>query len=165
MGPIDPQMGSIPAQGVLEEFERACKEIKLDPHKINVWQYILRQYKPTFLSQCENAVEWAKEIVEKELENVMFKGARNKKKKALKIVETLSFYSDNKSHQRHFHIDECRKMGLKIIPLEEKGNEELQDKILTVHHCYMHTLMNTPAYKIIENQNGVAIVKNEQAKR
>jgi hypothetical protein len=26
----------------------------------------------------------------------------------------------------------------------------------------MHTLMNTPAFKIIENQNGAAFIKNSQ---
>ena len=36
----------------------------------------------------------------------------------------------------------------------------MQDLVLTVHHCYMNTLMNTTAFKIIENQNGVALVKN-----
>ncbi|MGH8015881.1 MAG: SDH family Clp fold serine proteinase, partial [Candidatus Zixiibacteriota bacterium] len=51
----------------------------------------------------------------------------------------------------------CRRIGLKVDKIEDSN--ELQDAILTVHHCYMHTLMNTAAYKIIENQNGVAFVK------
>jgi hypothetical protein len=30
LGPIDPQIGAIPAHGVLEEFRRAVEEIKAD---------------------------------------------------------------------------------------------------------------------------------------
>lgn len=51
-------------------------------------------------------------------------------------------------------------MGLNVIELE--ADKELQDLVLTVHHCYMHSLMNTPAYKLIENQNGIAFVKNQR---
>ena len=31
-----------------------------------------------------------------------------------------------------------------------------------VHHCYMHVLMNSAVFKIIENQNGVAFMKQQQ---
>ncbi len=59
IGPIDPQLNGIPAAGVIEEFKTALREIKNDPEAINVWQYILRQYPPSFLGQCENGVNWA----------------------------------------------------------------------------------------------------------
>ena len=48
-------------------------------------------------------------------------------------------------------------MGLKILEIESDQN--LQDLILTVHHCYMHALMNTPAIKIIENHAGANLTK------
>jgi len=57
--------------------------------------------------------------------------------------------------------DDCEKMGLKIKHFE--SDPTMQDLVLTVHHCYMNVLMNSPAFKIIENQNGVALVKNTQA--
>ena len=50
-------------------------------------------------------------------------------------------------------------MGLNVEKIEE--NEKLQDLILTVHHCYMHSLMNTNSFKMIENHLGVAFVKKE----
>ncbi|WP_309605489.1 hypothetical protein, partial [Phenylobacterium sp.] len=40
-----------------------------------------------------------------------------------------------------------------------EGDKELQDLILTVHHCFMHTLSNTPAFKIIEDHRGRAHVR------
>ena len=48
-------------------------------------------------------------------------------------------------------------MGLKIRMIEDDNT--LQDLLLTVHHCYMHALANTGAFKIIENHMGVAYVK------
>jgi hypothetical protein len=40
-----------------------------------------------------------------------------------------------------------------------EDDDNLQDLILTIHHCYMQTLMNSKAYKIIENHLGVAFIK------
>jgi hypothetical protein len=34
----------------------------------------------------------------------------------------------------------------------------LQDAVLTVHHCYMHTFSNSQAIKIIENDQGNALI-------
>ncbi|MEX2605798.1 MAG: hypothetical protein WD708_00495 [Kiritimatiellia bacterium] len=43
-----------------------------------------------------------------------------------------------------------------------EADQELQDLILTTHHCFMHTFANTPAIKIIENQNGNSVISMEQ---
>jgi hypothetical protein len=45
--------------------------------------------------------------------------------------------------------------------LKIEDDSEFQDLVLTVHHCYMHALMNTPSFKIIENHKGIAFVKME----
>jgi len=91
----------------------------------------------------------------------MFAELPDRKKKARKVTKALSDYAKNKSHERHFDADECEKMGLVIRHLE--SDSTMQDLVLTVHHCYMNILMNSPAFKIIENQNGIALVKNTQA--
>ncbi|HVE45000.1 MAG TPA: ATP-dependent Clp protease proteolytic subunit [Gammaproteobacteria bacterium] len=160
LGPIDPHLGNIPAHGVLAEFKRACEEIKNDQSKAVIWAQIISKYHPTFLGQCENAIKWSGDFVREKLENGMFKGEKDSQKKADSITNTLSNFHENKTHARHIHIDECKKMGLKVIELED--DQELQDLVLTVHHCYMHSLMNTPTYKLIENQNGIAFVKQQR---
>lgn len=158
LGPIDPQLQGLPAYGVIEEFKRAYKEIKQDPAKIALWSNIIGQYRPTFLSQCENAIKWSNQFVQEQLEKVMFNGEPNAKEKSKQIVKKMTDYRKNFRHERHIHLEECKKIGLKIIGIEEV-DQTLQDLILTVHHCYMHSLMNTPSFKMIENQNGVAFVK------
>lgn len=159
LGPIDPQVNAIPAYGVLSEFQRACREIKKDPSKTDIWAQIISQYRPTFLTRCQNAIDWSNAFVEDQLIGVMFKGDPAAKAKAKKIVKKLSHYPTNRTHELHIHSEECKKMGLNIKLLEEDGDQNLQDLVLTVHHCYMHLFMNTATYKAIENHNGVALLK------
>jgi hypothetical protein len=123
---------------------------------------IISQYRPTFLSQCENAIAWSNRFVAKQLETVMFEGKtpeerRKGKKLAAEIVKKLTDYRGNKTHSRHIHFNELNEMGLKMVRLED--DEKLKDLVLTVHHCYMHTLMNSLATKIIENHIGAAMIK------
>jgi ClpP class serine protease len=162
LGPIDPHLRDIPTYGVLREFKRAYREVKKDPTKLVIWQSIISQYRPTFLGQCENAVKWSNSFVKEQLEKVMFLGDKKAKYKANKIVQALSSYTKNKVHDRHIHAEECEKLGLTVEHLEAEGNQDLQDLVLTVHHCFMHTIMNTRCFKIIENHKGVALVKQEQ---
>ena len=165
LGPIDPQLAGVPAYGVLREFQRACKEIKDDASKIPIWQPIIGQYRPTFLSRCENAIALSNTFVRHQLASVMFDGQPDAKQKATKVVKCLTHYTKNKVHDRHVHFEECRDIGLNVKLIEEaldvNGQKDVtfQDLILTVHHCYMHALMNTPAYKMIENHLGVGFQK------
>jgi hypothetical protein len=110
------------------------------------------------LSQCENAIDWSNDFVEKQLAWGMFAQLPDAQKKAKFVAKALSDYPKNKTHDRHFDVDECKAMGLVIKELE--NDAAMQDAVLSVHHCYMNVLMNTNAYKIIENQNGIALVKN-----
>jgi len=160
LGPVDPQYGQISAAGVIEEFEKAFREIKLDPDKAKVWQFIIGRYAPSFLGQCENAVERAKNFARTCLEGNMLSALPNKGPLAEAIVNELTDFTGNKGHDRHIHYDECARMGLQLEPLE--GDQTLQDLVLSVHHCYMNSLMNTLAYKIIENHTGVAVIKMQQ---
>ncbi|MEN6625755.1 MAG: S49 family peptidase [Candidatus Sumerlaeia bacterium] len=158
LGPIDPHLRGIPAYGIIQEFKRACREVKKDRSITPIWQAIIQQYRPSFLSQCEQAIKWSNSFVENELVDNMLQGVPDARTKAKKIVKALSNYRDNKAHERHLHFEECKKLGLKVGLIEDDPN--LQDLILTVHHCFMHVLMNTPAYKMIENHMGITLVKN-----
>jgi len=162
LGPIDPQLRGVPTYGAIAEFKKAFAEIKKDPVKVNVWGPILTQYRPTFLGQCQHAITWSNKFVEEQLEQVMFKGDKNAKATAKQITKSLSNYQRNKAHDRHLHVEDCIDMGLKIKRIED--DPKLQDLVLTVHHCYMHSMMNTSAFKIIENHLGTAFVKQTAQK-
>jgi ATP-dependent protease ClpP protease subunit len=159
IGPIDPQIRDIPAEGVIQEFRRAFREVKNDPSKIVIWQQVIGQYRPTFLSQCEQAVSWSNKFVREQLETIMFSGQRDAPDKARFAVKGLSSYNKTKAHDRHFHADDCRNLGLKVVQLESDGT--LQDLVLSAHHAFSITLSNSAAYKIIENQIGSAFIKQQ----
>lgn len=157
IGPIDPQLRGIPAKGVLKEFERAFEEIKKDPKREAVWRPILAQYNPTFIGNCENAIKWSEEFTRRQLSEIMFAGEADKKKLINKVIKALTEYDEVKLHERQIGYQEARDIGLKIELLED--DPVLQDLVLTVHHCFAHTLANTHTIKIIENDAGAAFVK------
>ncbi|MEQ1549462.1 MAG: hypothetical protein ABL918_12575 [Chakrabartia sp.] len=157
LGPIDPQFGMQPAQLVLKEFDDALAAIKDDPDKIAIWRPILEQIPPTFLSTCKHAIDWSKEIGEKTLQDGMFKNDPDAAQKANTIVTGLTDPEKNKNHGKHLHRDECEALGLKIMNLE--SDQETQDAILSVHHAFMISLMNSGITKIVENHKGVSHIK------
>ncbi len=157
LGPIDPQLGGLPAAAVKKEVERAISEIKADPDRLQFWQFVLDKYHPTFIGQCEQAVKMAEEFVRDRLLDNMLSDDPNANAKADAIVTGLSDVDDNKSHSRHIHIDKCEGLGLKIERLED--DQELQEAVLTVHHCFMHSLSVSGAAKMVENHVGAAFIK------
>ena len=157
LGPIDPQLGGLPAAAVKKEIERAIEEIQKNPERLQFWQFVLSKYSPTFVGQCEQAVSMAAEFVRDRLVDNMLRDEPDALEKAQAIVAGLSDVDDNKSHSRHIHIDKCEALGLKIEHLED--DQELQEAVLTVHHCFMHSIGVSGASKIVENHLGAAFVK------
>lgn len=157
LGPIDPQYANLPAHGIIEEFNRAALEISQDPMKVAVWQPILSRYSPTLIGECEKAVKWSNEMVREWLMNGMLALDPEKVRKVNEILTEIADHSLNLSHNRHLSAEKCRAIGLKVLKLED--DDALQDAVLSVHHACIHTLSGTSAYKIIENQNGVAFLQ------
>ncbi len=56
LGPIDPRINERPAHAVVEEFNRAGREMNEDPDRIQLWRPILPQYRPTMVGECEKAI-------------------------------------------------------------------------------------------------------------
>lgn len=160
IGPIDPQIGGVSTYAVTEEFKRALDEIKKDPSKIPIWQVIIAKYHPTFIGECERAQKWASETVSDWLQTGMFCNEDNAEELAQDIVKKLSEYNDTVNHARHIDAVEASELGLKISALE--NSPDIQDCVLTIHHAYMHTFSNSPAYKIVENHNERAIIFHMQ---
>jgi hypothetical protein len=151
LGPVDPQINGLPAYGVIEELQTAYKEITGNNLRQYVWNPILSRSTPSFVQQCQWAIERSKEPVGEYLAGNMFAdlGVEERGQKVDHIVTRLTDLTANKGHDKHIHYKECLDMGLKIVLLEE-GDKTFQDLVLTVHHCYM---------KIIENHLGRRFIK------
>lgn len=154
LGPIDPQMGGLACQAVLNEFEQAKDDIKINPQSAALWQVIISKYHPTFLGACKQAIEWSEKMVYAWLKDNMCSGDELR---VNRIVDTFSNHTKQKSHSRHISKRECEEVGLNITDLET--NQDFQDAVLTTHHAFMHTFTNTLCVKIIENHEGVAYIE------
>jgi ATP-dependent protease ClpP protease subunit len=160
LGPIDPQIGGIPAHGVIEEFKQAKLEVMENPATAMIWQPIIAKYSPTLVGQCVKAIEWSETMVKEWLKTGMFDGDTDAQAKADSIVQELGSHTLTKSHGRHISIDRAKSLGIKVITLED--DNEFQDAVLAVHHACIHTLAHTPAVKIIENHIGAAFIPGLQ---
>jgi hypothetical protein len=168
LGPTDPQImlatplgvRSVPAQSVLDQFDRATKECS-DPAKLSAWLPMLSQYGPDLLVQCETALEMSKVLVKSWLESYMFNGMDDRKSRAENVSTWLADHMRFKSHSRHIPRNELEDHQLSILKLEE--DPILQDMSLSVFHATTHTFSGTPAVKIVENHTGRAFIKQNVA--
>ena len=160
IGPIDPQINGVPAQGLLAEFDQAHQEIKDDPSRQFVWLPILQKYNPTLLGSCKNAIEWSEQFTRDRLAGNMFSqlSLEDREKRINSVIKRLTEYDQVKLHERQINYNEAREIGLEISLIED--DQRLQDLVLTVHHCFMHTISNTSAIKLIENHTGAASIKS-----
>ena len=168
LGPIDPQllvstplgMRSVPAQAVIDQFDRAQRECQ-DPAKLSAWLPMLGQYGPELLVRCGTALELSKELVSRWLDTYMFQGISDpdlRQQHAESVSHWLSDHKRFKSHSRHLSRDLLQSRGLAVTPLED--DELLQDLSLSVFHAVTHTFGPTPVTKIVENHNGRAFIKH-----
>jgi hypothetical protein len=154
LGPIDPQIGGMPCEAVILEFETARADILANPANAYLWEQILSKYYPTFLNSCRNAIDMANQMAKQWLKQNM---CIDNHKKADKICKHFSSHHKSKTHSRHMSIDTCKKLGLNIVDLED--NQELQEAVLSTHHVFMHAFANAPVLKIIENHNSNAYME------
>ena len=164
LGPIDPQFGGVSCAGVIEEFQQAVDDISKNQASIPVWQAIISKYHPTFLGDCKKALNWSENIVKEWLKTNMLADETDKDAIADRIVSILGSHAQTFSHERHFNINECHDLGIKTVPLESFGEQkidgckDLQDCVLTIHHAFMLNFSRSNAVKIVENQNGNAMI-------
>lgn len=152
LGPIDPQIGGIACQAVIDEFNRAVDEVSKNPAALGLWQTIISKYHPTFLTDCENAVAWSAELADQWLRKV------NQNIDFDKIKNVFLNHNNSYSHSRHLSKQDCKNAGLNVTDLE--ANQELQDAVLSLHHCYMILLDKFPISKIVENNIGGRYIQN-----
>lgn len=158
LGPVDPQFGHIAAANLLSEVRKARDQILEDPRNAMFWNPILSRVTPSFIERCELAIKDSNEFLETTLrQNMLSMLGGDEQDRALERIKDVFANNVGKAHNTHIAASDCASLGLVIEDLE--ADPTFQDLVLTIHHCYMHTLSNTPAYKITENHLGRALVK------
>jgi ClpP class serine protease len=159
LGPVDPQMKGLPAHGIVEEFDRAKREVTSAPATIPLWQPIIAKYTPALIGECQKAIKWSRDLVTEWLKTGMFKDTKpNTVREATvkKIIDELGDHALTLSHARHIDLDRAKDLGLKVVELE--ADDKFQDALLTVHHLCISTLAESNAVKLLANQNGAAFI-------
>ena len=71
IGPIDPQLGTIPCYGVIDEYEyvkdkvlgNLKKGIPRDLDSVHFWREFIVKYHPSFINECYQVITMAKECL------------------------------------------------------------------------------------------------------
>ena len=151
LGPIDPQMGGLACQAVIDEFNDAVKQVSKDPASLGLWQVIISKYRPTDLTACQNAVKWAEKLASDWLSQA---------NPAIDVGKVFSVFLNHKhsfSHAKHMSKQECKNAGLNIEDLEKDQN--LQDAVLSLHHAYMIYFDKYMVSKVVENQQNGSYIQ------
>jgi hypothetical protein len=150
IGPIDPQFRidnvQVAAHAILEDYERAINDVKLNPTTAAFWVPKLNKIPPGLLSTCKQTIARSKDLVAAWLhQHVKLPVA-----KANEIATWLAQY-DHQSHGKPIDSDQAKSHGLNIVIMED--DQKLQDLILSVYHATAISL-NGACVKITENHNG-----------
>ena len=156
LGPIDPQIGGVPAHGLIEEASDAITKVQQAPHTAPLYQMIFSKYSPTLLGEAQKAIIWSEKVVTHWLETGMFDGDPDASGKARRVIDTFGDHALTLSHSRHISADEARAAGVVVDSLE--ADKPLQEAVLSLHHACIQTLNATNTLKIIENHDGVAFI-------
>ena len=168
LGPIDPQMQItvdqrsviVPAGAAIRQFSLIHKDVGKTPSKMLVWMPIIRQYGPSFLQECKNAIDLSKELVARWLEEYMFKGQPDAKNRAETIATWLADHNNFKSHSRPVWKDQLLTVdpGIEVRNLSDVG-EDFEKAIMDLYWAIDITFALTGAYKIIEHDANSALIR------
>ena len=152
LGPIDPQFNGAPAYNIRLEFEQAKADLMNNPQNYHYWKIQLEKYPPAFMKLAIDAIELSSMLLREWLSTCMFSEGNDETEKCINnIVASLNEHDNSKLHGRHFDMDFCKSIGLKIVDLE--ADSKLQDAVLSVHHAFMASFSGSEMTKIIESSN------------
>ena len=165
LGPIDPQLRifhdqrviTVPAGAAIDQFTGMQQEVTKNPTLMRGFLPIIRQYGPSFLQECYNAVALSEELVAEWLQRYMFKGEEDAGTRAKLVAEWLAQHGNFKSHSRPVWIDQIQEIdpGMKVRSLR-KISAEFEAAIMNVYWAIDLTFSGTHAFKIIEHTSSSA---------
>lgn len=155
LGPIDPALGNYRADAVIEEFEKARKDIASNANLSLLWQPIISKYPMTFLGECEKAKQLAELVSEKWLSEEMLSKDKERDNKIREIKSVFASHQNSKTHDRHISAEEACRVGLKVKLIEE--DPKLQDLVMSVHHAATNYCRIENCSRFISNIKGLGL--------
>ena len=100
------------------------------------------------IGECEKAIAWYNEMTRSWLINGILSNTDDADETTRRVVEELADHSVTKSHARHLSAEHCKRIGLKVVALEE--DDALQEAVLSLHHSCIHTLGSTGQVSVFQ---------------
>lgn len=167
LGPIDAQLSRqgkvFSADALIEGMEKIKKEVEESGNLNRAYIPILQAISPGELQSAENALTFAKRLVQDWLARYKFKNwqlhdgdpARpvtpdERDARAAEIAEKLCNHRDWLTHGRSIKMEDLERMNLRITDYSKQ--QELAEAIRRYHTLAQMTFDATPIYKIFETQ-------------
>lgn len=164
LGPIDPQMNFqgriISARAVVDQFDRASKEVLQNPVIAHAWAPVLQSLGPSLLQEAQNAIDYSEEIVARWLTTWMFKGTADPAEDGTRVAKFFNDAAIHKSHGRRIGRTEAANEGVIVSDLE--ADQDLQEAVLTAYHVITLMFEQTIMTKVIIADTGQSWMKNYQ---
>jgi hypothetical protein len=153
LGPIDPQIGGIPARAILRAFESLESRLKEEgPRALTAYMPVLSKYDLHLLEICKSAEELSKELASNWLSSYMLK-CDEKDQRVITAIDFFSKYDIHKSHGRSIGRNKAMELGLCVSKIE--GIEGLSGLIRGLYNQYIFFFEKTGFYKLFENIRGI----------
>jgi len=154
LGPIDPQVGGIPARAILRAFEALEVRLKEEgPRALTAYMPMLTKYDLHLLEICKSAEDLSKELASNWLSRYMLK-CDEKDKRVADIVDFFSKYDIHKSHGRSIGRDRAIELGLRVSKME--NTEGLFSLVHSLYNQHLFFFDKTGFYKLFENTRGIS---------
>lgn len=124
------------------------------------WLPILQQYGPSFLQQCLNAVELSESLAADWLQEYMFTEEPKARERAERVAKWLANHNNFMTHSRPIWMEQLLGVEptLKIKSLKQV-DPRFESAIMDVYWAINITFQSTPAFKLIEHQEGSAYIR------
>lgn len=114
LGPIDPQIGGIPARSIKRGFEKVRDLLKEEgPEALPAYIPLIEKYSLDLLELCDDSEKLSKELVTDWLTEYMYSG-EEKKKEIEDIVDYFSSYDKHLMHSRPLLFKKLKALNIKI---------------------------------------------------
>ncbi|MDR0656542.1 MAG: hypothetical protein LBG22_09545 [Treponema sp.] len=162
LGPIDPQIGGIPAHAILESFEAVQKRLKDEgPASLTAYMPLIAKYDLHLLNLCQKAQQLSIELATQYLRQYMKKDEESIKN----ITDFFMNHETHKSHGRSIDRESAKEKGLNITfseDIHKSGDEpeNFNELLLSLFNQYQFFFSISSFFKLYENSGGINWGKN-----
>lgn len=155
LGPIDPQIGGIPARSIKRGFERVRDLLKTEgPEALPAYMPLIENYTLDLLELCDDSEKLSKELVTAWLTEYMFRGEK-KKKQINDIVEYFTSYDKHLMHSRPLLYKKLADLKLKIAIAEKPLRKLIWEAYIMLNGFFTMT----DFVKLYESASGLSYGK------